>query len=411
MIYLDHNAITPMRPEAIAAVERALRVFGNPSSIHAAGRAARDLLDGARAQVGSALGARPSELVLTSGATEAAALALRGVLAASPPDRRRLVVTSVEHPCVLSLARALEKAGTPLTVVPVDRRGLVDPEAFRAALGPDVALACAMRANNETGVLLPVRELAAAARQVGAPFFCDAVQAAGKIALDVRELGADLVAITGQKFGGPRGAGALWITPGLPLAAVVGGEQERGRRGGTENLPGIAGLGAALETAVRSREAEEQRLAALRDRLEQGLLAAVPHARVNGAGAPRLPNTCSITFEGADAETLLIALESGGAVRQRRRRLPLRLDQALWRAAGARPDRGRGALHAAPVAGLELHARGRRGRAAPHPAARGAGAGGGEGLAGAGRARGRRCASPRSSVTRAGTCAGPCFGP
>jgi cysteine desulfurase len=312
VIYLDHNAITPMRPEAIAAVRAALDVFGNPSSVHAAGRAARDLLDRARAQVAAALGGKPADVVFTSGATEAAAIAIRGVLAAAPAGRRRLVVTAVEHPCVLSLARALERTGTPLTVVPVDRRGLVDPDAFRAALGPDVALACAMRANNETGVVLPVPELANAARQAGAPFFCDAVQAAGKIPLDVATLGADLVAVTGQKFGGPRGAGALWVTPGFPLAPLFGGEQERGRRAGTENLPGIAGLGAALEAAVRGREEEEARLRALRDRLEAGLLAAVPRVRVNGAGAPRLPNTLSATFEGCDAEALLMALDLEG---------------------------------------------------------------------------------------------------
>jgi cysteine desulfurase len=312
VIYLDHNAITPMRPEAIAAVRAALEVFGNPSSVHAAGRAAREVLDRARAQVAAAVGAAPADVVFTSGATESAAIALRGVLAGAPPGRRRLVVTSVEHPCVLSLARALEQNGTPLTVVPVDRRGLVDPARFREALGPDVALACAMRANNETGVLLPVPELAAAAREVGAPFFCDAVQAVGKIPLDVRTLGADLVALTGQKFGGPRGAGALWVTPGLPLAALAGGEQERGRRPGTENLPGVAGLGAAIEAACARREEEASRVAALRARLEAGLLAAVPGARVNGAGAARLPATASVTFEGCDAEALLMAMDVDG---------------------------------------------------------------------------------------------------
>jgi cysteine desulfurase len=312
MIYLDHNAITPMRPEAIAAVRAALEVFGNPSSVHAAGRAARDLLDGARARVAAALGARPPEVVFTSGATESAALAIRGVLGAAPEGRRRLVVTAVEHPCVLALARTLEREGTPLTVVPVDRRGLVDPDAFRAALGPDVGLACAMRANNETGVLLPTAALAAAAREVGAPFFCDAVQAAGKLPLDVRTLGADLVSITGQKFGGPRGAGALWVTPGLRLAPMLGGEQERGRRAGTENLPGIAGLAAALEVAVGRQAEEEPRVRALRDRLEAGLLAAVPRARVNGAGAPRLPGTLSVVLEGCDAEALLMALDLEG---------------------------------------------------------------------------------------------------
>ncbi|HSD19700.1 MAG TPA: cysteine desulfurase family protein [Anaeromyxobacter sp.] len=312
MIYLDHNAITPMRPEAIAAVRAALEVFGNPSSVHAAGRAAREVLDRARAQVAAAIGAAHADVVFTSGATESAAIALRGVLAGAPPGRRRLVVTAVEHPCVLSLARALERSGTPLTVVPVDRRGLVEPQRFREALGPDVALACAMRANNETGVLLPVPELAAAAREAGALFFCDAVQAVGKIPLDVRTLGADLVALTGQKFGGPRGAGALWVTPGLALAPLAGGEQERGRRPGTENLPGVAGLGAAIEAACARREEEASRVAALRDRLEAGLLATVPGARVNGAGAPRLPGTASVTFEGCDAEALLMAMDVDG---------------------------------------------------------------------------------------------------
>lgn len=312
MVYLDHNAITPLRPEARAAVERALGVHGNPSSIHAAGRAARDLLDTARGEVAAALGAKPSEVVFTSGGSEAAALAIRGSLGAAPAGRRRLVVTAVEHPCVLELAQALAREGTPVTVVPVDRQGRVDPEAFRAALGPDVALACAMLANNETGVILPVRELALAARQAGTPLYCDAVQAAGKLPLDVRELGAELVGITGQKLGGPRGAGALWIATGLRLAPLIAGGQERGRRGGTENLPAIVGLAAALGAAVRERPEVEARLGALRDRLERGLLAAVPEARVNGAGAPRLPNTSSITFAGADAEALLMALDLEG---------------------------------------------------------------------------------------------------
>lgn len=312
MIYLDHNAITPLRPEAREALLLALERFGNPSSVHRAGRDARDVLDLARDRAARALGARPQDLVFTSGATEGAALAIRGVLGAAPPGRRRLVVTAVEHPCVLGLARQLEAGGTPLTVVPVDRRGEVDPAAFRAALGPDVALAAAMRANNETGVLLPVAALAAAAREAGAPFLCDAVQAVGKIEVDVRTLGADLALATGQKFGGPRGAGLLWVTPGLRLAPLLGGEQERGRRAGTENLPGVAGLGAAIERAVAAREEDAARLGALRDRLEQGLLAAVPRARVNGAGAPRLPGTSSILFEGCDAETLLVAMDLEG---------------------------------------------------------------------------------------------------
>jgi cysteine desulfurase len=293
-------------------VRLALDTFGNPSSVHGAGRAARDLLDLSRDRVAHALGARPQDLVFTSGATEGAALAIRGVLAAAPEGRRRLVVTAVEHPCVSSLARQLAAGGTPFTVVPVDAEGEVDPAAFRAALGPDVALACAMRANNETGVILPVPALAAAARDAGVPLLCDAVQAVGKIEVDVRTLGADLVLATGQKLGGPRGAGLLWVGAGLRLAPLFGGEQERGRRAGTENLPGIAGLGAAVEVAVARRADDAERIGALRDRLEAGLLAAVPRARVNGARAPRLPGTSSIVFEGCDAETLLMAMDLEG---------------------------------------------------------------------------------------------------
>jgi cysteine desulfurase len=312
MTYLDHNAITPMRPEAKAAVTAALEVFGNPASVHAAGRAARDVLDRARAQVAAGLGAQPSEIVFTSGATEAAALAVRGVLGAAPGGREDLVVTAVEHPCVLALAQTLRAEGRRVTVLPVDRRGLPDVEAARAAVTDRTALVCAMVANNETGVLLPVRELAAVARDRGAAFFTDAVQAVGKLEVDVRTLGADLLALTGQKLGGPRGAGALWVRSGLRLAQLLGGTQERGRRAGTENLPGIAGLGAALEAALAGRDEEQRRLGGLRDRLESGLCAAVPDASVNGRGAPRLPATLSMTFPGVDAEALLIALDLEG---------------------------------------------------------------------------------------------------
>ncbi|HVI74188.1 MAG TPA: cysteine desulfurase family protein [Anaeromyxobacteraceae bacterium] len=312
MHYLDHNAITPMRPEAKAAVTAALDVFGNPASVHAAGRAARDLLDHARAQVATALGARLPEIVFTSGATEAAALAIRGVLGAAPAGREDLVVTSVEHPCVLGLAESLRAGGRNVTVLPVDGRGVPDLAAAAEAVTPRTALVCAMVANNETGVLLPVRELAALARDRGALFFTDAVQAVGKVELDVRTLGADLLALTGQKFGGPRGAGALWVKSGLRLAPLLGGTQERGRRAGTENLPGIAGLGAAIEAATARREVERRRVGALRDRLEAGLLAAVPGTRVNGSGAPRLPGTLSVTLPATDAEALLIALDLEG---------------------------------------------------------------------------------------------------
>jgi cysteine desulfurase len=310
--YLDHNAITPVRPEAAAAVARALSAFGNPSSVHAAGREARALLDEARARVAAALGVAARDVVFTSGATESATLAIRGVLGAAPEGRTSLVVTAVEHPCVLDLARDLARHGTPVQVVPVDRAGVVDLEVLRHAVSPETALVCCMLANNETGVLQPVAEAADLAHEAGALFFCDAVQAAGKIPVDLPSLRADLAAITSQKFGGPRGAGALWIAPGVRLAPIAGGHQERGRRAGTENLPGLAGMGAALQAAGADLAGEAERIRRLRDRLEAGLRAAIPGARVNGLGAPRLPNTLSITMPGADGEALLIALDLEG---------------------------------------------------------------------------------------------------
>jgi cysteine desulfurase len=310
--YLDHNAITPVRPEAEDAVLRALRAFGNPSSVHAAGREARAILDGARGRVAAALHVHPRDLVFTSGATESAMLAIRGALATAPAGRTGLVVTAVEHPCVLDLARELSRGGTPVQVVPVDRRGVVDLEVMGVAVGPETALVCCMLANNETGVLQPVAEASDLAHAGGALLFCDAVQAAGKIPVDLPALRVDLAAFTAQKFGGPRGAGALWIAPGVRLAPVAGGHQEKGRRAGTENLPGVAGMAAALEAAVAALPVDVERVGRLRDRLESGLVAALPGSRVNGAGADRLPGTLSVTFPGSDGETMLMALDLEG---------------------------------------------------------------------------------------------------
>jgi cysteine desulfurase len=310
--YLDHNAITPVRPEAEEAVLRALRAFGNPSSVHAAGREARAILDGARGTVAGALHVHPRDLVFTSGATESAMLAIRGALATAPAGRTGLVVTGVEHPCVLDLARELSRGGTPVQVVPVDRRGFVDLEVMANAVSPETALVCCMLANNETGVLQPVAEAADLAHAGGALLFCDAVQAAGKIPVDLPALRVDLAAFTAQKFGGPRGAGALWIAPGVRLAPVAGGHQEKGRRAGTENLPGVAGMAAALEAAVAALPVDVERVRRLRDRLESGLVAALPGSRVNGAGADRLPGTLSVTFPGSDGETMLMALDLEG---------------------------------------------------------------------------------------------------
>jgi cysteine desulfurase len=265
--------------------------------------------------VAKALSAAPAEIVFTSGATEAAALAIRGVMGAAGlagGARRELVLTEVEHPCVRSLGQVLEAGGHPVRWVPVDRDGVPGLEALREAVSARTALVCGIAANNETGVVLPVRELAAEARNAGALFFCDAVQVAGKQELDVSTLGADLVAFTGRKLGGPPGAGGLWVRSGIPLQPLFGGHQERGRRAGTENLPGIVGLGAALAAALEQRAEEQSRIAKLREALERGVLERIPGARVNGVGARRLAGTSSITLPGCDGEALLIALDLEG---------------------------------------------------------------------------------------------------
>jgi cysteine desulfurase len=314
-IYLDHNATTPPAPAVIDAVARASAdVFGNPSSIHAAGQLARRELDEARSEVAALIGADPGEIVFTSGGTEADNLALRGVAEASEGrKRRRLLVGAVEHEAVINTARALGKRGWPVTVVPVDARGVVTREALAPLLDEEVALVSVMLANNETGVVQPVRELAALARARGALFHTDAVQAVAKVAVDVKALGVDLLTLTGHKFAGPKGAGALWVRRGTSMTSpVTGGRQERGRRAGTENVPAVVGLGVAARLARESGVTAATRVGALRDRLEAGILARVPRVAVNGAGAERVPNTSNISFDGVEAESLLIALDLEG---------------------------------------------------------------------------------------------------
>lgn len=295
-LYLDANATEPLRPEARAAVIEALDLGGNPSSVHAAGRAARRLLEACRARLAARFGARPGDVVLTAGGTEANALAVHGLGA-----RRRILVGATEHAAVRAAAPG---AGT----IPVYPDGRADLAALAALLaaGPP-ALVCLMAANNETGVLHPLPEIAALCRRHGALLHVDAVQAAGRVPLDLGATGADTLALSGHKLGGPPGAGALLLRPGLDLPALVaGGGQERGRRGGTEPLPAIAGLAAAAEAAGPAAAA---RLARLRDRIEAGL---GEGAAVLGAAAPRLPNTSCILLPGVAAETQVIALDLAG---------------------------------------------------------------------------------------------------
>lgn len=312
-VYLDYNATTPVAPAVADAVAAALvGTFGNPSSLHAAGQRARRVLDEARGVVAGLIGGQPGEVVFTSGGTESDNLAIRGALEAAPAGRRRLLVGATEHEAVLNTARALERRGWPVTLVPVSREGVVSPEALAPLLGPDAALVSIMVANNETGVVQPVAELAALARAAGAVFHTDAVQAIGKVDVDVRALGVDLLSLSAHKFGGPKGAGVLWLRRGVAMAGVLtGGRQERNRRPGTENVPAIAGLAIAAMTA-RAHHGCRALVRARRDRLEAGILAAIAGTSVNGGGAERVVNTSSVSFGGVEAESLLIALDLEG---------------------------------------------------------------------------------------------------
>ena len=320
-IYLDHNATTPLDPRVLEAMLPVLREgFGNPSSLHWYGQQARARLDEARAEAARLVGATPSEIVFTAGGTEADNMALRGaVLGQSRPGppggaregRRKIVVTAIEHHAVLNTARALAAEGFALETARVGEDGAVDLDDLRAKTDETTALVAVMLANNETGVVQPAAEAARVAHAAGALFHCDAVQAAGKVPIDVRALEADTLALSAHKFYGPKGVGILYVRRGTRLAPWVrGGSQERSRRAGTENVAGIAGLGRAATLALDDLAAEAPRLSALRDRLEARLLG-IPGARRNGDGT-RVPNTANVSFEGIEAESLLMALDLAG---------------------------------------------------------------------------------------------------
>ena len=313
-LYLDHNATTPVDPRVADAMDDAVRkCFGNASSIHAFGQAAKAALDDARSAVAGLLGARPNDVIFTGGGTEADNLAVRGAAeAALPAGRRHLVASAIEHEAVLNTLKALTKRGWTTTLLPAGPAGVVDPADLEAAVGDRTALVSVMHANNEIGTVQPVARLAEIAHGRGALFHTDAVQSAGKIPIDVAALGVDLLSISAHKFNGPKGVGALWVRRGMRLVApTTGGRQERNRRAGTENVPAVVGLGAAAALAGGKLGAEAARLGALRDRLETGLLERVPDAAVNGSGE-RVPNTTNVSFPGVEAEALLIALDLEG---------------------------------------------------------------------------------------------------
>jgi cysteine desulfurase len=314
-IYFDHNATTPVDPAVADTVTRVLTgEFGNASSVHHFGQRAKALLDEARSAVAALLGAEASEIVFTSGGTESDNFALRGVAEAmEPTGRRHLIASSIEHEAVLNTLKALMRRGWRTTLLPVDASGIVHPDALAGAIADDTAIVSVMHANNEIGTIQPIAELARLAHARGALFHTDAVQSVGKIPVDVGALGVDLLSLSAHKFNGPKGAGALWIKRGARVTAILtGGKHERNRRAGTENVPAIAGLGVAARLAAAKLAAEAARVAALRNRLEEAILAAVPGTTINGAREPRVPNTTNISFDAVEAESLLIALDLEG---------------------------------------------------------------------------------------------------
>jgi cysteine desulfurase len=314
-VYFDYNATTPLAPEVIEAVARASRdVFGNASSVHRFGQQAKAALDEARTALAALIHADPSEIVFTSGGTEADNFAIRGAAEAlEPTGRRHLIASAIEHEAVLNTLKALARRGWRTTLLPVGSSGIVSPDALRDAITPDTALVSVMHANNEIGTIQPIAELAAIAHAGGALLHTDAVQSTGKIRVDVRALDVDLLSLSAHKFNGPKGTGALWIKRGTRLQpTTTGGKHERNRRAGTENVPAIAGLGVAAQLASAKLDAEARRVGELRDRLERGILDAVPGTALNGARDARVPNTTNISFDRVEAESLLIALDLAG---------------------------------------------------------------------------------------------------
>ena len=312
--YFDHNATTPVSQSVLEVLVAALlEVPGNASSIHQDGQLAKQSLEAARRDVAGLLGCEPKELVFTSGGTEADNLAIFGSVLPNLQPQKHVITTAVEHPAVLNPSRELERSGVAVTYVRPGPDGVVDPGDIRRAMRPETVLVSVMHANNETGTIQPIAEIAAIAHQAGALMHSDGVQAAGKISVAVQALGVDFYSISGHKFYAPKGIGALYVKRGTKLRSIqFGGKHERERRPGTENVPSAVAMGKAAAIARETLPVESARVAALRDRLEAGILAHVPDAGVNGRAVARTPNTTDIYFDGLEGEALVISLDLKG---------------------------------------------------------------------------------------------------
>jgi cysteine desulfurase len=313
-VYLDYNATTPVAPEVLAAMLPYFCVeYGNASSIHTFGQRARGAVEEARESVAALLGARPTEIMFSSGGTESNNHAIFGVVGAASGSSKHVITSAVEHSAVLDPCRALEKQGVAVTFLPVDGEGLVNPEDVRRAIRPDTVLITIMLANNELGTIEPIAEIGKIAAEAHVTLHTDAIQAAGKIPIDVAKLGVHLLSISAHKLYGPKGVGALYVRKGTHIEPLLyGGHSERDRRPGTEDVTSIAGLGKAADLALTHMKAEGRRIAVLRDRLENGLLERIPHARVNGSRTQRVPNTTNLTLPFIEGEAMVIALDLRG---------------------------------------------------------------------------------------------------
>jgi cysteine desulfurase len=313
-IYLDNNATTPVRPEVLSAMLPYFsEQFGNPSSVHWAGRQVSGALEKARTQVATLINASPAEIVFVSCGSEGDNMAIFGTLDALSTKGKHIITTAVEHPAVLNTCKYLEKRGYSVTYLPVDADGMLDPAELEAAITPETVLISIMWANNETGTLFPIAEIGAIARKHQVRFHCDAVQAVGKVPVDVQAANVDLLVISGHKLGAPKGVGVIYIRRGTKLTPLLhGGHQERNRRAGTHNVPAIIGLGLACELAGQEMAEKSVQIKALRDRLEAGLFANIPNMKLNGHPTARLPNTLNVSFAWIEGESLLLNLDMKG---------------------------------------------------------------------------------------------------